>query len=660
MHPPVQEWFVQKDGKVRQFTEGKLRADLRNGKYTGLELIRRADEAQWYALHDSPLYAQEVPFKGSPGDHARWTVVRGFGWHLLVYLVVNAMLGAGIVALGWGIGLVVHGAKAFPALRGLYYEGKLPGIPPPQSHAALPPSPPAPHPPPPTTARQTAPNPVVPPAALPPAASPSTDPYAPTGVVADAGASSSMPYEPTVGISPTPTPPSRSLPERQLHASVRGRLFGSESAEPLRIGRYRLDEQLGQGGMGIVYRAHDESLDRTVALKLLRDEIDANAGTGRLQREARSMAKVSHPNVVTVFDVGVHENSVFVAMEYVQGRTLGTWLRDARSVGDILDVLRQAGEGLSAAHGQGLVHRDFKPENVIVGDDGRVKVLDFGLAKPMDDHVTHDALTRTGTVLGTPRYMSPEQFRGEPADSKSDQFALGVVIYEAIYGTHPYQPEDDMPLPRAVLKGRMRPMPPRADVPNAVRDAILRGVAHDPDDRYASIREMLDAFGPIPTTSDELASIAAAVRRLLARRQGQEASEMLGVLDSIESAVAELDAKAALLASQSGREVADQIDRELQSARKTLEDTDDDKDRTLLRQQITALELRRSGLDRADEVLARLRTRRSVAETQLKQLHLDLTRAEVGETPLPDLTGPLAELRFQVDAAQEVEALLAQ
>jgi len=660
MQPVVFEWFVQKDGKVRQFPEGKLRADLRNGKYNGLELIRRADEPQWYPLHDSPMYAQEVAFEGSAQDHARWGVVRGFGWHFLAFVAVNAALGSGFIALCWGIGLVVHGAKAFPSLKGLYYEGKLPGIPAPQQPHALPPSPPPQAPP--TTAPQTAPNPVVP--ALTGQATPqpsaSADPFGPTGVVADAGASSSMAYEPTLGVSPTPSPTSRSLPEQQLHASVRGRLFGSENAAPIRIGRYRLDEQLGAGGMGIVYRAHDESLDRTVALKLLRDEIDADAGTERLQREARSMAKVSHPNVVTVFDVGVHERSVFVAMEYVQGRTLGGWLRDAQSVGNILDVLRQAGEGLSAAHGQGLVHRDFKPENVIVGDDGRVKVLDFGLAKPMDDRVTHDALTRTGTVLGTPRYMSPEQFRGEPADIKSDQFAFALVIYEAIYGTHPYQPEDDMPLPRAVLKGRMRPMPPRADVPNSVRDAIQRGVAHDPDDRFASIREMLDAFGPIPNTSDELASIAAAVRRLLARRQGREASEMLVVLDSIEGAVAELDAKSALLASQSGREIADQIDRELQTARAELEDTDDDDDRALLRQQIGALEQRRSGLDRAEEVLARLRTRRSVAETQLEQLHLDLTRAEVGESPLPDLTGPLAELRFQVDAAQEVEALLAQ
>ena len=655
MQPAVFQWFVQKDGKVRQFSEGKLRADLRNGKYSGLELVRRSDEAQWYPLHDSPMYAQEVAFEGSPQDHARWGVVRGFGWHLLVFFVINAVLGSGFIALCWGIGLVVHGAKAFPSVKGLYYEGKLPGLPPPQQQHQLPPPVP-----PPTTAPQTAPNPVVPALPAQPTSSSSADPFGPTGVVADAGASSSMAYEPTVGVSPTPSPVSRSLPEQQLHASVRGRLFGSENAAPIRIGRYRLDEQLGSGGMGIVYRAHDESLDRTVALKLLRDEIDADAGTERLQREARSMAKVSHPNVVTVFDVGVHERSVFVAMEYVQGRTLGTWLRDARSVGDILDVLRQAGEGLCAAHVQGLVHRDFKPENVIVGDDGRVKVLDFGLAKPMDDRITLDALTRTGTVLGTPRYMSPEQFRGENADIKSDQFAFALVIYEAIYGTHPYQPEDDMPLPRAVLKGRMRPMPPRADVPHAVRDAILRGVAHDPDDRFASIRDMLDAFGPIPNTSDELASIAAAVRRVLARRQGKEAADMLGVLDSIESAVAELDAKSALLASQSGREIADQIDRELQTARSELEQTDDDDDRALLRQQIAALEQRRSGLDRAEEVLARLRTRRSVAETQLEQLHLDLTRAEVGETPLPDLTGPLAELRFQVDAAQEVEALLAQ
>lgn len=627
-----------------------------------MELARRADETQWYPVHDSPLYAQEVAFEGSPRDHARKKVVRGFAIHALVYLAVNLMIGfAAPVFLLWGIGIVVHGARALPTARELYREGKLPYLSPPSS-AALPAAPmqlpPGSAPSrsgtaPPIATPSTAPQPIV--AAQLPQPPPVADPYGQTGALqtTDASASSSMQFEPTIGVAP-----SRNVQDRQLHAAVHNRLFGSDSA-PIQIGRYRLMEQVGSGGMGVVYRAHDESLDRTVALKLLRAEIDTNTGTERLQREARSMAKISHPNVVTVFDVGVFEGAVFVAMEFVDGATLRAWLDQARSVGDILATIRQAGEGLAGAHDRGFVHRDFKPENVIVGNDGRAMVLDFGLAKPIDQSATQDMLTRTGTLLGTPRYMAPEQFRGEPANAASDQFAFAVVLYEALYGVHPYQPPDEMPLPRAVLKGRLRPVPVRVDVPVAIRDAIVRGAAHDPEHRHASIRDMLDAFGPIPKTSDELASLATVVRRLLARRGGEQAATMVSALDHIETVVAELDAKTALLAEQSNDTIASQLDHELDQAHQSLETATADADRALLQQQIAALTQRRSGVEKARELIARLRMRRSVAETQLKQLHLDLTRAEVGEAPLPDLTGPLQELRFQVDAVQEVEAMLA-
>jgi hypothetical protein len=324
----------------------------------------------------------------------------------------------------------------------------------------------------------------------------------------------------------------------------------------------------------------------------------------------------------------------------------------------VLATLQQAAQGLAAAHHAGLVHRDFKPENVIVGRDGRVRVLDFGLAKPVDALVTQDLLTITGTVLGTPRYMSPEQFRGEPADAKSDQFSFGVVAYEALYGTHPYQPIDGKPLPRAVLAGKLKTPPARVDVPAAVRDALLRSVAHDPDKRHESIAALLEAFGPIPTTTDELGSLAAAVRRLLMRRTGTEAQQMLRVLDSIEQVVAELDAKAAALAGQTKPDQATALERELEEANARREAAKSEADRDLLQQQIDALQERLSGIERAREVLDRLRTRRSVAENHLQQLHLDLVRAEASATELPDLTGPLQELRYQVDAVQEVEALL--
>jgi DNA repair exonuclease SbcCD ATPase subunit len=209
-----------------------------------------------------------------------------------------------------------------------------------------------------------------------------------------------------------------------------------------------------------------------------------------------------------------------------------------------------------------------------------------------------------------------------------------------------------------VLAGKLRPAPTRADVPPAVRDALLRAVSHDSDKRHPSMTAMLEAFGPTPTTSDGIASLAAAARRLLMRREGAEAQQMLAALDSIEEVVAQLDAQAMRLALQTPPGEAEQLRRDLEDARRKRAEARDDDDRKLLGQQIDALEQRLSGIDRALQVVDRLRTRRSVAENQLKQLHLDLTRAEASDTELPDLTGPLQELRYQVDAAQEVDALL--
>ena len=651
------EYYIQKDGKVRRMSERDLRDRLRKGKYSGMELVRRADESQWQALHETMMFREEVPMTGSPLDYARWRMVRSFGIHLLAYLAVNILTGfAAPIFLFWGIGIVLHGVKALPSGLELWREGKIPFLPQPRRPPALEAAPGAGHHRPPPPSRQ-----VTAPQRLPPAPppTPTQSPSASSSAALHDTGSGSLPFDPTIDVPPPPKPSaSASLENRQLRAQVRSKLFGDDSSSTVRIGRYRLDDRIGAGGMGVVYRAHDETLDRAVAVKLLRPGYDSDAGTERLQREARAMARLSHPNVVTVFDVGTHEGSVFVAMEFVDGITLREWLVRPRAVGDVLAMLRQAGEGLAAAHAAGLVHRDFKPENVIIGRDNRLRVLDFGLAKPVDAEVTHDMLTLSGTVLGTPRYMSPEQLRGEPADAKSDQFSYGVVAYESIYGTHPYEPLDDKPLPRAVLGGKLRPAPIRADVPPAVRDTLLRAVAHDPDQRYASMEALLEGFGPIPTTSDELASLAAAVRRLLMRRPGPEAQQMLAALDSIEQVVAELDAKAAAIAAQTKPDQASKLERDLAEAQARHEAATADADRKLLQQQLDALRERLSGIDRAREVLERLRTRRSVAENQLQQLHLDLTRAEASDAALPDLTGPLQELRFQVDAAQEVEALL--
>ncbi len=642
----VYDWYIQKDKKVRRMSELQLRGELRKDKYTGFELVRRADQAQWSALHETSMFVEEVPMQGHPLDHARWRMVRGFGLHFLTYMAVNILVGfAAPVVLFWGIGIVMHGVKALPAGVGLWREGKVPLLPPPKEIAALPAAsfaamPATAHP-----RTTTAPQPVVPTAAIGPAAT------AATGVAP----SSDPAFDPTVGV---PVAPGH-VADAQLRANVKHKLFGS--GQPVRIAeRYELGDRLGSGGMGVVFRAHDASLDRAVALKLLRADAnnDTQAGTDRMLREARAMARLSHPNVVTVYDVGTYDGSVFVAMEYVDGDTLRTWLETPRSVGAVLRALVEAGEGLAAAHAAGLVHRDFKPDNVMVGKDGRVRVLDFGLAKPLDMTTTQDHLTQTGTVLGTPRYMAPEQFRGEPADALCDQFALGVVLHEALYGRHPYEPTGDLPLPRAVLAGTLRPTRRRADVPPAIHDAIVRAVSHDPAERFDGVAQLLAAFGPLPTSDDEIASLTAAIRRLLAKRGNPDDRPIVDALAGIERTVAELDARAESLGAQVDAATEDQLQGELADAVAQRETATDPATRKLREQQVQSLQSRLDGIARARETVDHLRTRRRIAQTQLAQLHLDLTRAEAADAPLPDLTGPLQELRFHVDAAEEVEALL--
>jgi len=653
------EYFVQtSDGRVRQMSEAKLRSKLRRGKFSGLELARRADDPNWRPLGQLHLYSQEVAFEGDPLDHARQKTVRGWMVHALVFVAVNIVAGFPVpLLIFWGLGVFMHGSKVLPHAKVLNAAGRLPIIG--SWDSKKPQALPAPAP---YKSGGTAP-PIVPDSRVesPMASAPVAALVHASPASTPIPAPSELGYEPTVGLSRNGSTAGRdrNVEQRQLEASVRGKLFGTDSAVPVQIGRYRLGERLGAGGMGIVFAARDTSLDRPVALKLLRPGYEMDAAAERLQREARAMARLSHPNVVTVFDVGTHEGAVFVAMEKVDGGTLRDWLREPRPTADIIDVLDQAASGLGAAHGAGLVHRDFKPENVMVGSDGRVRVLDFGLAKPSDPGSTQDLLTQTGTMLGTPRYMAPELFRGEDADARSDQFALGVVFYEALYGVHPYQPQDDRPLPRAVLAGKLRDTPIRIDIPPAVRTTVLRTVAHDPDSRFDSVEALSSALGPRPTTSDGLAALAAASRRLLSRRPAEQAAPLFKALDDLERTVATLDERVATLVRQAPASEREEIERELSGAESALESATTDEDITLFSSQRDALRERIEGLEAATGMLGKLRTRRGIAQTQLEQLHLDLVRAQASDTAdLPDLTGPLQELRFQVDAAAEVEELL--
>jgi len=275
------------------------------------------------------------------------------------------------------------------------------------------------------------------------------------------------------------------------------------------VGRYIVVGQLGTGGMGVVYTAYDPQLERRVALKLLRRKTSAGTrARARLLREALALARLSHPNVVAVHDVGEHEGQVFLAMEFVEGQTLRKWLRaKERSVREVLGVLALAGRGLAAAHAKGIVHRDFKPDNVMVDDDGRVRVMDFGLARSEDGNTSlldvsssgsHDppvadlSLTRAGATLGTPAYMAPEQHLRRPTNARTDQFSFCVTVYEAIYGERPFSGDSLAALSWSVTEGKLGPMPRGRRVPNRIERAVLRGLAKDPEERWPSLDELLD------------------------------------------------------------------------------------------------------------------------------------------------------------------------
>ena len=347
---------------------------------------------------------------------------------------------------------------------------------------------------------------------------------------------------------------------------------------PGQIGRYEIRRRIGAGGMGVVYAAFDPELERDVAVKLLRSERVRNleAASQRLRREAQTTAKLAHPNVVTIYDVGRHGETVYVAMELVEGPSLLQWMHQvARPWREVTRMFFQAGLGLAAAHDAGLVHRDFKPANVLVGSN-RARVVDFGLARagsavrtgtPDDtadveatapsasgrarvldvmstSHSQELAITQTGDVtrtggpedtlvtgavadvvstgpvrvgesllgvtqgsvgpstenpdvtatdvfVGTPAYMAPELFTGGPADTRSDQFAFCVSLYEGLYGERPFAGDTPSAIADNVLNHNVRPAPSRSRVPGWVRSIVVRGLAVNPEQRHPSIKSLL-------------------------------------------------------------------------------------------------------------------------------------------------------------------------
>jgi serine/threonine protein kinase len=271
-----------------------------------------------------------------------------------------------------------------------------------------------------------------------------------------------------------------------------------------RIDRYTIEAPIGEGGMGRVYRAYDERLDRRVAVKI----VAANGETGgddreahkRLLREARAASKLDHPNVVAVFDVGETAEGPYIVMELVPGRSLRELIdADDAAERDRVRILRDTAIALAAAHEAGIVHRDVKPENVIVRPDGRVKVLDFGIARavPRDATATLSTapnlatLTQDGAKLGTPRYMAPEQIKGGPVDGRSDQFAWAVCAFELLEGRPPFRGPDPMAVMAAVLTDAA---PPMARVSAELAAIVARALEKDPSRRFTSMRDLLAAL----------------------------------------------------------------------------------------------------------------------------------------------------------------------
>jgi len=293
------------------------------------------------------------------------------------------------------------------------------------------------------------------------------------------------------------------LERARIRRALHARLFGGEP-EPLRLGRYRIVDRLGAGGTSLVYLAVDETLDREVALKLVAD-LDGDSARDallrqRMVREGRALARVSHPALVDVYDVGFEGDLGFLVVELVRGQTLAEWLSESRrGWREVVERLLPVGEALAAAHAQGLIHRDVKPANVLLDAHGRSRLADFGFAHelreaPVDESAPQlrlDPASAATSVAGTPAYMAPEQWTSGLVDARTDQFAYCVTFFEALHGRRPFDAADPDALRRAMDEG-----PPLGDaaVPSWLDDAVRRGLAAHPGDRFEDLQALLDAL----------------------------------------------------------------------------------------------------------------------------------------------------------------------
>lgn len=292
---------------------------------------------------------------------------------------------------------------------------------------------------------------------------------------------------------------------------------GEFDGEPEAFGRFTALRVLGSGAMGTVYSAYDERLDRLVAIKVAHGDSRGRAERAlRLGREAQALARLSHPNIVQLYESGDCPTGLFLVLEYLPGSSLRAWVGAApRSWREVLDAFVAAGRGLAAVHAQGMVHRDFKADNVIVGPDGRIRLVDFGLAcsghgvrggKPRDEGGARGAegrafdvrVTAAGATLGTPAYMSPEQYQGQDVDGRADQFSFCAALYEALYRQRPFAGATVLAIEDEVSAGRLQPPPRDSAVPAWIHRALVRGLQPRREDRWPSMEALLAALSAAP------------------------------------------------------------------------------------------------------------------------------------------------------------------
>jgi serine/threonine protein kinase len=263
----------------------------------------------------------------------------------------------------------------------------------------------------------------------------------------------------------------------------------------LNYGRYHIEEELGKGSMGVVYKAHDPQIDRIVALKVLRpDKMSSEGFVQRFLREAKAIGRLSHSNIVTVYDVGRDHDTIYIAMEYLIGSSLNELMTNQKlDAATIVDLGAQVAEALDYAHQKGIIHRDIKPTNIIVTPNGQVKITDFGIARIEDP--LNQQQTKIGEVLGTPAYMSPEQIKGQSIDNRADLFSLGIILYELSTGNRPFIGDSIPSIFRSILEES--PAEPKAinpALPKSLSDIIIKSLHKKPDERFQTGKEMANSL----------------------------------------------------------------------------------------------------------------------------------------------------------------------